>query len=105
MPHGYPLDAVSEFPREYASKLREELSVRTAEQFVDLSTHHRDQIARLLEIEPRQLDELCSRAASVIDASDLEDILHPAIPAYSYTTGHDAPVDGETFYKGESKDD
>lgn len=102
---GHPLIAVEGFPRDIVSRLRDELSVSTAEEFVDLSTRQRELIARLLEVSGSRLDELCSRAASVVDAAELNEILHPRTRDYSYATGLDAPAEGDTFYRGESTDD
>lgn len=102
--NGHPLTAVEGFPRELVSRLREELSVSTAEEFVDLSTRQRELVARLLNVTAPRLDDLCSRAASVVDAAALEGILHPAPSDYSYATGLDAPEDGDTFYRGDSSE-
>jgi hypothetical protein len=105
IPNGHPLTGVDGFPGDLASRLRDELSVSTAEQFVDVSTRQHDLIARMLNVSGARLDELCSRAASVVDASELHEILHPVQSDYAYATGLDAPAEGDTFYKGESGDD
>lgn len=102
---GHPLSAVDGFPVDLIAQLRDELSVSTAEEFVDLSTRQRELVARLLHVSGSRLDELCSRAASVVDAAELQDILHPAPRDYSYATGLDAPAEGDTFFRGESSDD
>lgn len=102
---GHLLRNVEGFPGELASRLRDELSVSTAEEFVEMSTRQRELITRLLNVSGSHLDELCSRAASVIDAAELKAILHPASRDYSYATGLDAPAEGDTFYRGESTDD
>jgi hypothetical protein len=102
---GHPLIAVDGFPSDLVSRLRDELSVSTAEEFVDVSTRQRPLIARLLNVSESRLDDLSSRAASVVDAAELNEILHPAPRDYSYATGLDAPAEGDTFYRGESSDD
>lgn len=103
--HGHPLKAVEGFPRELVSRLRDELSVSTAEEFVDVSIRQRDLIARLLNVSTPQLDDLYARAASVVDAGELAEILRPTQSDYAYATGLDAPEEGDTFYRGESTDD
>jgi hypothetical protein len=103
--HGHPLAAIEGFPHEVAARLRDELSVATAEEFVDVATRQRDLIARMLDLSGPRLDELRSRAAAVVDAGELAEILRPANRGYTYATGLDAPADGDTFYRGESSDD
>jgi hypothetical protein len=105
MQRGHKLDTVEGFSPDLISTLREELSVNTAEQFVDLTSHHREAIRSLLNVDAPRLDDLFGRAASVIADSELREILQPTVDEYPFATGHDSPVDAETFYRGESNDD
>jgi hypothetical protein len=105
MQRDHKLDTVEGFAPDVVTKLREELSVNTAEQFVDLASHHREAIRNLLDVDSNHLDDLLGHAASVIPHTELREILQPVADDYPFATGHDSPVDAETFYGGESKDD
>jgi hypothetical protein len=94
---GHQLRDVEGFPREALEKLRDELSVTTAEEFVDLSGRFPEEVRGLLGADEKQLAVL--RDCAIGAAPDAEELSQePAPDDYPFATGHDAPPKGhDTF--------
>ena len=100
MKSGHRLDDIQDFEPETLETLRRELSVTTAEEFLDLSSRYKDEMARLLGVEPRAVDRYASAAATAVGADTAATILEPPADPYPYRTGHDAPTSaGGTFWE------
>ena len=93
---GHRLRELSTFQGELAERLRDEFSVTTAEEFVSLSKAAPQALSMVVGGE-QQLERLTRAAESVISRSDLEEILEAARRHYPYSTGHEAPPEGETY--------
>jgi hypothetical protein len=96
---GEPLAVVPGFPTKLAAQLRDQLSVTTAEEFVDLAHRHSELLASALSINPQELEELLSRAAQAIPPEVRDEIMHADPLDHSFSTGHDPPPQGrDTFF-------
>jgi hypothetical protein len=94
---GHPLRDIEGFPLDAADKLRDMLSVTTAEEFVDLARRYPAAVQSVLGADDKQLAELRDRAGS---AAPLAETLSEEPPPddYPFATGHDAPPEGhDTF--------
>ena len=105
MKWGHSLTEIAEFRPEISTKLRDHLSITKAEQFVDLATTHERELGSLLRLDLPELRRLVRAAAQAVAADDLETITTAERGAYPFSTGHESPVDGETFYNGDSGDE
>lgn len=100
MKSGHRLEDVQGFDPEALETLRRELSVTTAEEFLDLSNRYKEEMARLLGVESRAVDRYAGAAASAVGADTAAAILEPPADPYPYRTGHDAPTSpGRTFWE------
>lgn len=94
---GHPLRDIDGFPADVVDKLRDQLSVTTAEEFVDLARRFPDSVRGVLGTDEKQLADLRERAVS---AAPLAETLSEEAPPddYPFATGHDAPPEGhDTF--------
>lgn len=94
---GHPLRSISGFPEPWLDPLRDELSVTTAEEFLDLATRLGPRVADLLKASPDALSEAVRLVETAAPAA-----AHTAKaatpPAERFKTGHDRPPPGhETF--------
>ncbi len=95
---GAPLVSIPEFAEGLARALRDELSVTTAEEFVDLAHRQPALLRKLLHLRPDELQPLVERAAAQMSPDTLTG-LHA--PESKFATGQDAPPSGKkTFYEG-----
>jgi hypothetical protein len=94
---GHPLREIDAFPKEHLEKLRDDLSVTTAEEFIDLARRYPDTLRTVLGTDDDQLASLReSAAAAAPEAEQLSQ--EPPPDGYPFRTGHDAPPEGkETF--------
>jgi hypothetical protein len=98
MKPGHSLREIDRFPVEVTDRLRDELSVTTAEEFVDLGNRMRGRLRSVLQLDDRLLRELLEAATDTLSPQQRREVLEPRRGHYPFATGHDAPVDGETFY-------
>jgi hypothetical protein len=104
------LASIEGFPNEFRYRLRDDLSVTSAEQFVDLASRFPDEVASLLEI---SLDDLEQWRLLVADSMTKhrrklgqadDDQGDATASQYPYMTGHDPPEPGrDTFGPSESE--
>lgn len=94
MKWGHSLNEIAEFSPEISTKLRDDLSITKAEQFVDLATTHERELRRLLRLDPPELCRLVGAAAQAVAEDDLEAITTRKRDDYSFSTGHDSPANG-----------
>jgi hypothetical protein len=94
---GHPLRDVEGFPPDMVDRLRDQLSVTTAEEFVDLARRFPAAVQGVLGADEKQLADL--RKCAVGAAPDSEALSEaPAPDDYPFATGHDAPPEGhDTF--------
>lgn len=86
---GHPLKDIPGFGPE---ALRSELSVTTAEEFLYFSSQYKNELTRLLDAEPRTVDQFADAAASVVDEDEMDALLsEPGDDMYAYRTGHMMP--------------
>jgi hypothetical protein len=96
---GQPLNEIAEFSDDDVARLRDQLSVTTADEFVDLARRFPDSIAEVLGVARRKVGHLRRAAAAVApEADELAARGGAAADGYPYLTGHDAPPEGhDTF--------
>ena len=88
---GATLADIEGFPPPAVELLRDELSVTTAEEFVDLARRMAPQLRSLLAVDEAGLDHLCVHAQTVADA----------VPTTNreFRTGVDPPPGGRDTYQ------
>lgn len=99
MKPGHSLREIDTFTPEVIERLRDELSVTTAEEFVDLGSRMEGRLRSLLGIGDGRFQELFEAAAASLSRRQLHEVVQPRRGHYPFATGHDAPVDGDTFYE------
>jgi hypothetical protein len=104
MKQGHPLAQISAFSAEVLSKLRSELSVTTAEEFVDLSHRLPTAIKAALAIDHARFETLVEASRAVLSKDELGEIEQPPGNLRILSTGFEPPSNGETYYKGEGDD-
>jgi len=98
MKPGHSLREIETFTPEVIERLRDELSVTTAEEFVDLGSRMEGRLRSLLGIEDGRFQQLYQAAAASLSSRERREVTEPRRGHYPFATGHDAPVDGDTFY-------
>jgi hypothetical protein len=99
---GHPLQQVPGFPAESAEKLRDELSVSTGEEFLDLAGRFGDGLGTLLDAGPGEVERLRELVRAVLPAEQVRSIENPQKLAYPFRTGHDAPPTGKQTFSDTS---
>jgi hypothetical protein len=97
---GIALDGIDAFSDDAVARLRDQLSVTTAEEFVDLAQRYPDSIARVLGVDRPAVDDLTRAASAAAPMADEPAAGSEPAPAddYPFATGLDAPPEGhETF--------
>lgn len=89
---GVHLNALPGFPSGVANLLREEFSVTTAEEFVDLATRAPEGVRRAIDVTSASLDQLVRTAGSSIATRPEDAAKRGQLNAHRYRTGHDAPA-------------
>jgi hypothetical protein len=102
---GHPLSEIAEIPERFLSTLREELSVTTVEEFLDLASRYPSDLQQLLDADDTEWSQLIDVSRAALSRTELDDVLHPPADDYPYMTGHDAPADGRIERKPEGNDD
>jgi hypothetical protein len=92
---GHPLRDISDAPPDLLSRLRDELSVTTAEELVGLWRSAKDTLIQTFG-DNAQLQSLAQRALDVLPPEELQNIV--AAERRSYATGHDPPPKGHETY-------
>ena len=88
--HGVALAGVEGFPPSAVARLRDEPSVTTAEEFVDLARRMGPSLQALLRVDDASFERLCALAADV--AADVEP------QRTDFRTGMDPPPEGRDTY-------
>jgi hypothetical protein len=91
---GVALADVENFPASAAELLRDELSVTTAEEFVDLSQRMAPALQALLEVDDAGFARLRDLAEAAAPATAI------AAEAGDFRTGMDPPPEGRDTYSG-----
>jgi hypothetical protein len=104
MKQGHPLAQISAFSSEILYKLQSELSVTTAEEFVDLSHRLPTAIEVALAIDHARFERLVAASRAVLSKEELREIEQPPENLRILSTGFEPPSNAETYYKGESHD-
>ncbi len=91
---GRSLRDVGGFPAQLIARLRDELSVTTGEEFLDLAGRERTRLRSLLAITDAELEAL---EASVAEVSGRVDPGGSASPNPPLMTGFDLPPDDEDY--------
>ena len=92
---GHRLSDIGPFPQDGLARLRDELSVTTAEEFLDLAARFPAGICRTLAIRDDALAGLVRIVATAVPTAIPPATLTPVRP---FATGHDRPPAGhETF--------
>ena len=94
---GHPLREVPGFDPALVLRLRDELSVTTAEEFVGLWRSAAGSLAHLFG-GSKEASRLAEAATSAIGSERLEEIVQAESSRYPYFTGHDAPPAGKKTY-------
>ena len=94
---GHPLRDIEGFSADLVARLRDELSVTTAEEFVDLERRYPEAIQTVVDAGPRTVRRL--RHAASVAAPEAEQLSSEAAPDYPFATGQDAPPEGRQTFK------
>lgn len=105
MKTGHSLREIDRFPRDLLDRLRDELSVTTAEEFVDLGHRLPEQLRSALQVGDELFRDLYAAAFGALSPQQRREIMAPKRESYPFATGHDAPVEGETFHDEERERD
>jgi hypothetical protein len=100
---GHPLQQVPGFPPASAQKLRDELSISTGEEFLDLAGRFTDGLRRLLGAGPDEIERLRDLVRAVLPAEQVHSIEKPQKLDYPFRTGHDAPPSGKQTFSDTSR--
>ena len=96
---GHSLRTIPEFTDSIIETLRDQLSVSTAEEFVQFASRYPADVSKMIEVDLHGLEELYHSALEVLSPEERELFTKPAESQYPFATGHDAPVEADTFYK------
>lgn len=89
MKDGIPLASLSWFPAEARQKLRDELSVTTAEEFIGLAESASGQVSSLIDLDEKQFADLVERVFKVLPADVQQTLRNLSKLPYPYSTGLD----------------
>jgi hypothetical protein len=92
---GHPLRDISDAPPELLARLRDELSITTAEELVGLWRSARNVLIQTFG-DDTKLESLAQRALDILPPGALQNIV--AAERRSYATGHDPPPKGHEKY-------
>jgi hypothetical protein len=92
---GHPLRDISDAPPELLTRLRDELSVTTAEELVGLWRSAKDILLQTFG-DDTQLESLAQHALDVLPPEELQNIV--AAERRPYATGHEPPPKGHETY-------
>lgn len=91
---GYLLSKIPLFPPGVYALLRDQVSVTTAEQLLDLAGRKPQLLQQAIGTDQTGLDRLVMLARSVLSASEVREIESPERIDYPFRTGHDLPKVG-----------
>jgi len=97
MKSGHPLQEISGAPPDLLMKLRDQLSVTTAEELVALWRSSRDDLLRAIG-DHAGLESLAYRALNVLSPEEVKTIVEAEQRPYPYATGHEPPPKGRDTY-------
>ena len=97
MKFGHPLREISGAPPDLLIKLRDELSVTTAEELVALWRLSKDDLLRAIG-DRAGLEPLAYRALDVLSPEEVKAIVEAEQRPYPYATGHEPPPKGRDTY-------
>lgn len=87
------------FPADAAQRLRSELSVSTAEQFLDLSSRYGESVQKVLGVDESTLAELQRTVTAAVPKKVAREATKkPRASKYPFRTGQDAPPPGEETF-------
>jgi hypothetical protein len=90
---GVPLHVLPGFTDAIASRLRDHLSVSTADEFVDLATRFPEQVRQVADVSNDEWHRLVEVATTHVSPETLEEIVNPKTSDYPFKTGFDVPDD------------
>jgi hypothetical protein len=102
---GHPLSEIAEIPERFSSTLREELSVTTVEEFLDLALRYPSDLQQLLDVDDTEWSQLIDVSRATLSRPEFDDVLRPPADDYPFMTGHDAPADGRVEREPKGNDD
>jgi len=94
---GHPLREISGAPPDLLMKLRDELSVTTAEELVALWRTSKDDLMRAIG-DSDALKSLAQRALDVLPPEEVKAIVEAEQRSYPYATGLELPPKGRDTY-------
>jgi hypothetical protein len=94
---GHPLREIPGAPSGLLARLRDELSVTTAEELVALWRTSKDDLLRAIG-DSDALESLAHRALDVLPPEEVKAIIETEQQSYPYATGHEAPPKGRDTY-------
>ena len=97
MKFGHPLREISGAPPGLLMKLRDELSVTTAEELVALWRSSKEDLLRAIG-DRGALESLAHRALDVLPPEEVKSIVEAEQRSYPYATGHEPPPKGRDTY-------
>jgi hypothetical protein len=90
---GVPLHVLPGFTEAIAARLRDQLSVSTADEFVDLATRFPDSVRNVAGVGEHDWEQLVQTAATHVSTDLHEEILKREGGTYPFKTGFDPPKD------------
>jgi hypothetical protein len=97
MKFGHPLREIPGAPSDLLMKLRDELSVTTAEELVALCRSSKEDLLRAIG-DRDALESLAQRALEVVSPEEVKAIVEAEQRPYPYATGHEPPPKGRDTY-------
>jgi hypothetical protein len=94
---GHPLEEISGAPPDLLMKLRNEVSVTTAEELVALWRSSKEDLLRAIG-DRDALESLAQRALEVLSPEELKAIVEAEQRPYPYATGYEPPPKGRDTY-------
>jgi len=94
---GHPLREIAGFDQNLVARLRDELSVTTAEEFVGLWHSSPVELSNMLGGEQRT-SGLALLAKSALSKEEIESLTRSENSDYPFKTGHEAPPSGKQTF-------
>ena len=79
---GHPLTALRDVPEPPLQKRRQELSVTTIEEFLDLASRNGTQLQRFLELDDSEWSRALERSRESLSPAELEELTRPQSTDY-----------------------
>ena len=94
---GHPLREISGAPPDLLMKLRDELSVTTAEELVALWRSSKEDLLRAID-DRGALESLAHRALDILPPEQVKSIIEAEQRSYPYATGHEPTTKDRDTY-------